>query len=121
MFLGGMRLSLGFVPFLVVVVGCSKAPPPTSGTGSSSATATVASNAKPASARPGPCATDADCRVLLEPCSCSCLPAAGGPLTNEEWAAMCAGGHPTNCGAVSACMGLKATCETTTKTCRVAR
>ena len=77
--------------------------------------------AKPVSPRVSPCATDADCSVLLEPCSCSCLALAGGQPTEQEWAAMCAGGHPQNCGAASPCMRVKATCEASTKTCRVAR
>lgn len=110
---------------ILLAVGCSKAPAPASGgtgtTASNASTAAVASTAKPVSPRVSPCATDADCSVLLEPCSCSCLALAGGQPTEQEWAAMCAGGHPQNCGAASPCMRVKATCEASTKTCRVAR
>src|SRR5690242_20332824 len=61
----------------------------------------------------GPCATDADCKVYLEPCSCGCLAHIGEPrpIPNEQWSTVCSGGPPGNCGTASPCTNVTASCN----------
>ena len=118
-----MLLRVAVTTALIAALGCSKEPSPSakSDTGSTSGPRRTASTLPPPP--DGPCASDADCKVYLEPCSCGCLAYIGEPtpIPNNIWSTVCNGGPPGNCGVASPCMNTTATCDVTTKKCALKR
>jgi len=112
-----MLLRVAASASLLVSIACTKEPAPMKRDASVSSSPRASKRPPPAD---GPCAADADCSVYLEPCSCGCLPyiAATSPsIPNDEWATVCGGGPPGNCGVASPCMNRAATCDAATKKC----
>jgi hypothetical protein len=69
------------------------------------------------------CASDADCRVMLNGCDCTCFPrhVQAPPLDDAQWSAICAGQPMRNCGVASPCMNTSARCNPNTRRCELAR
>ncbi|MBS2017315.1 MAG: hypothetical protein JST00_30810 [Deltaproteobacteria bacterium] len=111
------RLAVALALALVAFVACKKEGAPGSTTSQNARASKIP--APPA----GPCATDADCKLYLEPCSCACLAHVGEAprISNADWSTVCGGGPPGNCGVASPCGTSTAACDAATKTCVVKR
>ncbi len=132
-----MKSSISVVVVALSVVACTKdegaggsSRPTTSMTASTASAASTASSGTPGTppSKPrvvpdaGPCASDADCTIWMDPCSCGCKAIAGKPLADDTgWATMCNGAPPRNCGAAYPCMNMKAACDPATKSCRATK
>ena len=128
---GQVKNSIARVVVALGVVACSKdggtgvsSRPTTSSTASSASSGTSATPPSKPRVVPdaGPCASDADCTIWMDPCSCGCNAIAGKPPADDTgWATMCNGAPPRNCGAAYPCMNMKAACDPSTKSCRATK
>ena len=99
-------------------LGCSREAPGSSASGTPGPTPGEARSRAPVAA---PCATDADCSVLLDSCDCTCLVVVGDLAEVARDRAKACRGAPKNCGVASPCAGMKARCDVAKKACVATR